>query len=299
MVKNALDKEKHMKLTCLLAVTTIHIGPSALFAHEVHREVAYGNGERNVMDIFLPQGVVNPPIVMYIHGGGWTHGDKSTVDEGDRLKRMNEAGFAVAAINYTFSSQAVWPAQKNDVEAAIRFLQNHDKTYGYDKTRFAVWGQSAGAHLALWSGLMSAEDESLDVDAVVSWYSPSNLFMMWHDRLADDVPGGNERERKPTRESQLIGVEAQKNKSAADAASPDVYVQQLPAGAEIPPTLLVHGTMDPQVSPLQSIRVHEVFSARGVDVDLILVDRGRHGGGKFRAVVPTSIEFIQSVFNSH
>jgi acetyl esterase/lipase len=274
--------------TALLALAA-----SASQAQQVHENLAYGPGERNMLDLFIPDTVETPPLVLYIHGGAWFRGDKDQVEDYDRRTRMNAAGIAVATMNYTWSQQAVWPAQRNDVEAAIRFLQDKAENYGYDMSRFAVWGQSSGADLALWAGVLDARDPSLGVDAVVSWYAPSDLYQLWQDRLDDDVPGGNEREPDPTPESQLLGADARENKALADAASPDVQTRDLPAEAALPPTLLVHGTMDVRVSPLQSQRVLDILKARGADADLILVEGGGHGGDGFDAIVAPSIAHIQ------
>ncbi len=255
-------------------------------------DISYGEAERNVMDIFMPEGVENPPLVMYIHGGAWFRGDKDQVEDYDRLTQMNDAGLAVATMNYRWSQQATWPAQKEDVEAAIHFLQDNADTFGYDMERFSVWGQSSGAHLALWAAALDGADPSLNVDAVVSWYAPSNLYALWGDRLADDVKGGNEREPNPTPESQLLGMNALEHKKAADAASADVALGVLPADADIPPILLVHGTADHRVSPLQSQHVHEVLQGRGAKVELILVEGGGHGGDGFDAIVAPSIKHL-------
>ena len=283
-----------MKPYILPALVAGFLSPALASAEDVFQNLAYGEGERNVLDLYLPDGVENPPVVMYIHGGAWFRGDKAQVEDYDRLKRMNDAGIAVATINYTWSQQAIWPAQQNDIEMAIRFLQENADNYGFDMSRFGVWGQSSGAHLALWSSVMDAEDASLGIDVVVSWYAPSNLYMLWHDRLADEVPGGNERERLPTPETKLIGADAQEDKAAADAASPDLHAIGLPADAMLPPTLLIHGTMDPRVSPLQSQRVYDTFKSRGTVVDLIFVEGGKHGGEGFDAVVQPSIDYLLS-----
>lgn len=265
---------------------------------KIHRDVAYGSGERNVMDIFMPAQVKNPPLVMYIHGGAWFRGDKKQVEDYKRRQLLNDAGVAVATINHTWSQQAVWPAQKEDVVRAIRFLQKNADTYGYDISRFGVWGQSSGAHLALWAGVLDAQDESLGVDAVVSWYAPSNMYMLLHDREADAVPGGNEKVRHPTPEARLLGVSSQKDKAAADAASPDEQAKKLPGDARIAPTLLIHGDMDPRVSPLQSERVFKVFKARGVDVKLMLVKGGKHGRKGFQQMVKPSIDHLLANMNA-
>jgi acetyl esterase/lipase len=262
-----------------------------------HSNLSYGPGERNVMDLYLPEGVENPPIVLYIHGGAWFRGDKDQVLDYNRLSEMNAAGIAVATMNYTWSQQAIWPAQKTDVESALRFVAEQAETYGYDADQLVVWGQSSGAHLALWAGVLDAQDPSLKVDAVVSWYAPSNLYQLWDDREADAVPGGNEKARLPSPESKLLGVDAVQNKDVSDAASPDVAAASLSSDQAFPPTFLVHGDSDPRVSPLQSARVEKVLADLGTEVSLTMVKGGKHGGEGFDAVVAPSLAFIKSHFD--
>ena len=286
---------KSLICSALVAVLGLSVGVQA---YEVHKDVAYGKGERNVMDIFLPHGVKNPPLVLYIHGGAWFRGDKSQVEDYDRLKLMNEAGLAVATMNYTWSQQGIWPAQKNDVEAAIRFLQKKQRKYGYDMSKFGVWGQSSGAHLAMWSAVMDARDPSLGIDAVVTWYAPSNMFMLWHDRNADHVPGVSKAGDRPEPESALLGFTAHENEKEAAVASADIAAKNLPKNAELPSTLMVHGTADVRVSPLQSERAYKVFKARGANVELIRVKDGGHGGEQFNAVVEPSIQHLITYMNA-
>ena len=139
---------------------------------------------------------------------------------------------------------------------------------------------------------MDAEDPTLGVDAVVSWYAPASLSNLWQDRIDDAVPGENEREPDPTPEAQLLGVSPLEYPAIGDAASPDARAAILPSDATVPPTYLVHGDSDPRVSPLQSARVRDVLAARGTEVSLDTVKGGRHGGDGFDAMVAPSIEHI-------
>lgn len=85
-------------------------------------------------------------------------------------------GIAVASMNYTYSTDAIWPAQKDDVAEALRFLAGSGAKYGYDAENIAVWGQSSGAHLALWAGLIAAEEPDVNLQGVVSWYGAVEPF---------------------------------------------------------------------------------------------------------------------------
>lgn len=287
------------KKTTLSAVAALTFGVTLMsaplaHAHEAHIDLAYGTGERNVLDLYMPDGIENPPVVLFIHGGAWFRDNKDEVMDYRRLFEMNKAGIAVATMNHTYSRQAIWPAQKNDVKAAMQFLHDQAETYGYDISRFGVWGQSSGAHLALWAGVLSAEDPSLGVDAVVSWYAPSDMHFLFEDRETDDVKGGNERTRIPTPEDLLVGEDTRANKAKADLASPAVQAALLPEAAKLAPHLLIHGDADNRVSPKQSQRVYETYQSMGVPSELVIVENGGHGGRQFEAMTPKSIEFLLS-----
>lgn len=264
---------------------------SAGLAQTAHTDLSYGDRARNVLDLWLPEGAEAPPLVLYIHGGAWFRGDKDQVEDYARREAMLAAGLAVATMNYTWSQQQTWPAQEEDIARAVAFLTAQAGTYGYDMERFAVWGQSSGAHLALWSGVMDARGD-LGIDAIVSWYAPSNLHALWQDRIDDAVPGANEREPDPTPETQLLGVDALSGKDAADAASPEAQIGGLATPQAHPPVLLIHGTMDRRVSPLQSQRMRDTLAAAGVPVTLLTVEGGGHGGDGFDAMVAPSLQHI-------
>lgn len=283
-----------MKLRLAGTIAAAVVAASGAAAQTVETDLVYGDRERNRLDLYMPAGTERPPIVLFIHGGRWFRNGKDQVHLFDRVQQMNDAGLAVASMNYTYSSEATWPAQKEDVLAALRFVAEHGETYGYDASRVAVWGQSSGAHLTLWAGLLSAEGAAPQVDAIVSWYAPSSLYDLASDRVADDVPGENGRFPEPTPESRLLGVPVPENRDAADAASPEPYVRQLSPGISLPPILLMHGDADFVVSPLQSLRMRETLLDHDptANVSLVLVEGGEHGGDAFGPHVPEVIGFL-------
>src|SRR5688500_3416279 len=118
-----------------------------------HKDIPYAGDtlKKHRLDIYLPA-VANAtlPLVIWVHGGAWMHGDKYA-DMGymkNTIRSILENGFALASIDYRQSTSAIFPAQIRDCYQAVEFLYANAATYGLDKGRFALYGFSAGGHLA-------------------------------------------------------------------------------------------------------------------------------------------------------
>jgi len=109
----------------------------------------YGPHERNVLDLWKAKADRPTPVVVYIHGGGFRGGDKSTVSP-FLLDHCLKAGISVAAINYRLSQQATFPAPMLDGGRAVQFLRSRAKEWNLDPGRVAATGGSAGAGISLW-----------------------------------------------------------------------------------------------------------------------------------------------------
>jgi acetyl esterase/lipase len=269
-----------------------HNGPKLALA-PVLRDQAYGTSPRQVLDLYLPNSPNPAPLVIFIHGGRWFRGGKEQAEEYGRINALIAAGFAVATINYRYSTMAIWPAQQDDVLAAIGWLRSRHQAFRIDPERLALWGQSSGAHMALMTAAYLASRDDRSLSAVVAWFPPSDLAGLRQDRIDDTVPGANEAEQEPTPESLLIGAPVTSAPDLANAASPAHVLAALPARVRLPAILLVHGTADPAVSPLQSQRLYQTLKARpGTVAQLREVSKGQHGGAGFEAETAPSVDFI-------
>src|SRR5688572_7624264 len=112
-------------------------------------DVKYGDHERNVFDLWRPKGDGPFPLVLYIHGGGFMGGDKKSLSAG-ALQSYLQAGWAVAAINYRFTSSAPAPAQYLDCARALQTLRHRAKEWNLDPRLVASTGGSAGAGTSMW-----------------------------------------------------------------------------------------------------------------------------------------------------
>lgn len=112
----------------------------------------YGLHERNVFDLWLAKSEKPTPLVVYIHGGGFTEGDKSRYYLSEDVVRFLNAGVSVALINYRFMNQPPYGilGSMNDSKRCIQYLRFHAEKFNIDKNRIACTGGSAGAGTALW-----------------------------------------------------------------------------------------------------------------------------------------------------
>ncbi len=185
-------------------------------------DVAYGQHERQMLDFWRAPGDGPRPLVVFIHGGGFTSGDKSKWRSSRELAALLENGISCAAINYRFRAHAPIQDILGDVARAIQFLRHQSGVWGLDKKRFAAWGGSAGAGSSLWLGsrddLAAPEDpdpvrrESSRVQAVVLtatqatydltrwdaflgpadpawWSSPDEAAQFYHFKTLADLDG--------------------------------------------------------------------------------------------------------------
>jgi acetyl esterase/lipase len=225
-----------------------------------------------LLDLYLPAAGPDPaPLVVFLHGGGWLRGDRSMVSpsfaswQPGPLTRLAADGFAVASVDYRLSGEARFPAQLEDVSAAVDWLAGQAGRYGYDADRIVLWGESAGAHLAALLGLRSAGSR---VRGVVDWYGPADLIA-----LDEQVGAAGALTDDPldSREARLLGAPVGQVPELARAASP---LSQVRAGA--PPFLIAHGTADRMVPFPQSEALAAALAEAGADVRLEAVDGADH-----------------------
>jgi acetyl esterase/lipase len=224
-----------------------------------------------LLDLYLPGRPESAPLVVFLHGGGWLRGDRSMVSpqfaswRPGPLARLAAAGFAVASVDYRLSGEARFPAQLEDVSAAVGWLTGRAAEYGFDAGRIVLWGESAGAHLAALLGLQSTGPR---VRGVIDWYGPADLLA-----LDEQVGAAGALTDDPldTREARLLGAPVAEVPELARAASP---VSQVRAGA--PPFLIAHGTADQAVPFAQSATLAAALAEAGVGVRFEAVDGADH-----------------------
>ena len=116
----------------------------------------FGHTVRDLkLDVIYPEHTEKRPCIVWICGGAWLQ--MSVSAHLAYLCDLAREGFVVASVQYRTSNEAVFPAQLEDVKAAIRYLKAHSERYGIDPERFGVMGESAGGHLTVMTALTGGQ----------------------------------------------------------------------------------------------------------------------------------------------
>lgn len=252
------------------------------------------------MNIYRPPSAQgDSPVVMWIHGGGWTNGSYST-PMNTLSRRLYDRGITVATIGYRLNAQGTFPDHIHDVKGAVRFLRANADLYQIDPSRIGAWGSSAGGHLtallATSHGVADAEgttggnlDQSSRILAAVDYYGPSDILQMQLDYEPPRPGVGHDLPSSP--ESVLIGFDQPGQGLAvlrnnlnnpadpypffaarARLTSPITHIDPFD-----PVMFIAHGTIDGTVPVNQSRRLRDALVDATVPVELREVVGAGHG----------------------
>lgn len=244
-----------------------------------------GDGiEGHKLDIYTPSD--NKPthkVIVLIYGSAWfSNKDKVTAFKSIGQPLL-DAGFAVVSINHRASTEARFPAQINDVKAAIRYVRAHAKDYGFDTSFVGITGYSSGGHLSSLAGATNGVKtytvgkatvdiegsvgtclkSSSKVDAVVDWFGPIDMSRM---------ENCSEPKKGMSPEAVLLGVQPADNPDLVALLNPMTYLDK-----KDPKFLVIHGDADPVVPYCQSVFFTEALREKGLFFDFITVPKGQHG----------------------
>ncbi|HYF36942.1 MAG TPA: alpha/beta hydrolase [Prosthecobacter sp.] len=268
----------------------------------MEKDVSYiPNGdEAQKLDIYLPEKAADQPLplIVHIHGGGWRGGNKFPCP----VAPMVLKGYAVASVEYRFSQKAVFPAQIQDCQAAIRWLRAQSGKYNFDPKRVAVVGASAGGHLSALVGTSGGKkvfpaigdhvDQPDHVQAVCDIYGPANFSSVVQQAAEDEnVKNIFEFNSPSDPYSSLIGTKLD-DQARTDAVSSVHYVSK-----DSPPFLILHGTHDTLVPYAQSEELAAALKGKGVEVWLQKLPGSGHGGPAF--VKPAVLKLMHDFFDKH
>jgi acetyl esterase/lipase len=277
------NNPRTLLLTLILTTLVLSLGaPSAVQGtaiiaqtegSSVRRDVTYctAGGVELKMDIFPPTvpDTAPAPVIVYVHGGGWTSGDKSWIERVINPAYFTARGYLVGAVNYRLAPRFKWPAQIEDVKCAVRYLRANAASLKLDPARIGAWGESAGGHLVSLLGLAGPSagfegsggyaEQSSAVQAVVSLSGPADLSTLYSGPYRSQVA------------RILFNTSPDQEAETLRQASPVTYV----SGAA-PPFLLLAGDQDPLVPPQQARTLHDSLTAAGASSSLVVIKNSGH-----------------------
>lgn len=220
------------------------------------------DGQRLTLDLYRPKVVVGPsPVVVVIHGGGWSAGNKRQLTTLSRY--LAARGYVVAKIAYRLAPISLFPAPLKDVVSAMQYIKDLETTHSVDPTRFAFVGRSAGAQIALLAAYTIADSS---IRGAVSFYGPMEL------RWGYENPAKIEVVDSSFMLEQYLGGPPATHGAQYDAAEPRRFVT-----TASPPTLLIHGLRDEHVAPFHAESLSARLSDHGVPNYLVEMPWATHG----------------------
>ncbi len=255
------------------------------------------------MDIYLPNDGAGPfPVILFAHGGGYFAGDKGDYETYPPLEGLKR-GYAVCAINYTLSGEALFPRQIQEGKAALRFIRANAARYSLDTSCIIAWGMSAYANLVamlattgharfpeLEDLAMGNPDQPHHVDACMIWFCPTNLASLADFALADVEPAAIHAGPGAVM-TWYFGMNLEDVPAEMLAlANPETHVS--PAA---PPFVIQHGKPDRIVPYVQSVRLADKLKAAIGEnkVHLTIFDDYVHADRRFETMHNCSIVLDQ------
>jgi acetyl esterase/lipase len=225
---------------------------------------AAGDGWHLDADVYRPRTTASgslAPVVVVVHGGAWQRGDKGENVAWNHW--LAERGCVVVDIQYRLAPAADWQTAVFDIQSALRWVRAHAAELDADPARITLLGRSAGGHLALLAAYASSGDAA--PSAVVALYAPTDLT-----RLYDNAQGSQATDLRTGLQA-LMGGPPSVVPLGYEAASP-VHL----ADHAVARTLLIHGTWDDVVPPVQSQILASALRAAGARIASVMVPNTRH-----------------------
>jgi acetyl esterase/lipase len=262
-------------------------------------DLPYGDDPLQKMDIYYPNNIQKDayPALILVHGGGFMLCDKRDWHLYPGFHCLGE-GFALVSVNYRLAPAISFPAETDDVKAAISYLRAHRIGLNLDAENFFAYGTSAGGNLVSFAGLdggaSRGSERDFHVNAVAAlcplinfedWFQQAP----WHWRMLPPL-------RKALRV--YLGGLPTKSPELARRASADSRIAPDP-----PAFYLQHGNKDPAVSVRQSIDFYEKLKTSGhfreEDLVLDILEGAPHAGGGPEYLEPKNVMPIIEFFRRH
>lgn len=284
-----------MKLSAFSLLTALYIAAAFVSCNKDEKgdvavaqldlkKVSYGKDTAQNMDIYLPEGrdSLNTKVLLFIHGGSWSSGDKTDFLEAIDSIRYKLKDYAIFNINYrlAYSGLNRYPTQVDDISNALNFIQTKSSEYKINPNKIGVIGASAGAHLALLYAYKNNSDGK--IKAVVDLFGPSDLTDLYRNH---PIP-----EASRVILANFLGTTPTLNPVLYQQASPINYIS-----AQSVPTRIFHGSLDIVVPISQSQKLKSKLEASNVKVEMTVYQGEGHGwyGANLSDTYSKAAEFIK------
>ena len=241
--------------------------------YTLYRDVRYGEKEVNAMDIYIPREAQKRKtngVILFIHGGSWSGGDKS--DETVRCRMLASQGYIVANVNYTLWSEEIADTYHvsqvlDELDAALLQVEKFAAERGIVIDKAATVGYSAGAHLAMLYAYLRAETAPMEISFAASMAGPADISpAVWGEDMTVRVA------------RRLTGAEITPEmlrSGEADALlasiSPVSFIDE-----NTPPTLFMQGGKDTVVPPANADSLVEKLAENKIPYDYIHLKNSDH-----------------------
>ncbi len=255
----------------LLAVAWFLV--SYFTGYEIHSDVTYGEKDANVMDVYIPREAYkreNNGVILFIHGGSWSGGDKA--DETIRCRMFASQGYIVANVNYTLWSEETSDTYHvnqvlDELDAALLQVQSFAAERGIAVDKVATVGYSAGAHIAMLYAYSRAKTAPMEVVFAASMAGPADISPeVWGEEMAIRVA------------KRLTGIEITPEMLRSGDAD-ELFASISPVSfidENTPPTLLMQGGKDTVVPPANADSLAKKFAENKVPYHYIHLEDSDH-----------------------
>lgn len=272
---------------------------------EVEYDIEYKPGLS--LDIYKPinKKFRKNPVVVFIHGGGWVAGRKEAINMNRfhrAIKQLREKGYIVISPDYTLAEpeKSPFPGCIVDMLDVIDWIQDNADKYSFDLDRVGLFGESAGAHIAMMVGYSNGKQfkethQPLQYDYVVDVYGPSNLRELYRSETIDSLNSTVRELPEAIRErvdlSRMIfgfdpATDTAKANQLMDLYSPINYLS-----LNAPPTLIIQGDDDFLVPMKQSLDLRDRLVGMGLSHEFHLLSGVDHG---FLAAEDEQMDSVQN-----
>lgn len=254
----------------------------------ITKNIGYGRAEREKLDVYQPTAAGTFPVIIWVHGGSWTSGNKELYSP--VAQAILPANFVVVVPNYTIEQQKgriedtpLVFRQAQEIADVVAWTREHIALFNGDPNRITLGGHSAGAHL---TGLVVLDPSWLakrnhSPQEICGWYGVSGPYSL----AAQADFERNVKHREPTLLFEVFGGDKNFKRG-----SPQTFVR-----ADTPPILLIHGDMDETVPVSVAQNLHAALQQAGASAELKIYPNTTHSGILFDALAQEKPKLVQDI----